>query len=152
LFPGKPALFAAVVDAHRHSMLALPVDDNSMPLESTLEQIFQIDIDPVVERERMSLLRLVAQEARQYPELEAMLRRYGIDRSRTELAKWLAAQHRRGRIRIENAERTAQILMDMIFGPLAFSIDNSAAKQEARQRRIHIRRCIAIFLNGVAAG
>ncbi|CAN5535835.1 TetR/AcrR family transcriptional regulator [soil metagenome] len=150
LFPGKTALFAAVVDAHRHSMLALPGNYDSMPADTALEQIFQIDIDPVVERERMSLLRLVTQEARQYPELEALLRSHGIDRSRTELAKWLSTQHRRGQILIDNAERTAQILMDMIFGPLTFGVDDGMKKQTAAQRRSHVRRCIAIFLNGVA--
>jgi AcrR family transcriptional regulator len=151
LFPGKPALFAAVVDAHRHSMLALPGDYNAMPLDEALLKIFHFDIDAAVERERIALLQMVVHEARQFPELEAILRQYGAERSRDELAKWLIAQHRRGRIRIDNGRRTAQILMDMIFGAVVPKIGDSVVLQQAAQRRKHVRQCIAIFLNGVAA-
>ena len=73
LFPGKAALFAAVVEAHRYSMLALPGDYDALPLEQALAQIFQIDIDPKLDEDRMALLRLVTLETRQHPELEEMM-------------------------------------------------------------------------------
>lgn len=151
LFPGKSALFAAVVDAHRHSMLALPGDYDAMPLERALEQIFQIDIDPKLDAERMALLRLVTLESRQHPELEEMLWLYGADRARTELTKWLARQHDRGLLRLDDAESGAHILMDMIFGPVVPKPGGSMLSPVNPKRRAHIRTCVAIFLNGVKA-
>ncbi|UZE49924.1 TetR/AcrR family transcriptional regulator [Rhodopseudomonas sp. P2A-2r] len=149
LFPGKSALFAAVVDAHRHSMLALPGDYDALPLEQALQQIFQIDIDPKLDAERMALLRLVMLEAQQYPELAEILWLYGADRSRAELAKWLTRQRDRGLIQFDDAESGARILMDMIFGALVLKSGEISTGSLNPKRRPHIQTCISIFLNGV---
>lgn len=152
LFPGKPALFAAVVDAHRHSMLALPGDYDSLPLDQALQQIFQIDIDPQVERDSMALLRLVTLESQQHPELEEMLWLYGADRSRAELAKWLIRQRKRGLIRIDDGDSAARMLMDMMFGAVVLRTGGKSAGPSATyRRRDHIRRCVSVFLNGIRA-
>lgn len=149
LFPGKAALFAAVVDAHRHSMLALPGDYDELPLDQALQQIFQIDIDPKLDNDRIALLRLVMLESRQHPELEEMLWRYGADRSRAELAKWLTRQRDRGLIRFDDPESAARILMDMIFGALALKAGEPSAGPSSPERRAYIKTCVSIFLNGV---
>ena len=149
LFPGKAALFAAVVDAHRHSMLALPGDYDAMPLEQALQQIFQIDIDLKLDRERMALLRLVTLESQQHPELKEMLWRYGVDKSRADLAKWLARQRDRGLIQFDDAASGARILMDMMFGAMVLKGGESSAMPSSQKRRTHIQRCVSIFLNGV---
>jgi AcrR family transcriptional regulator len=150
LFPGKAALFAAVVDAHRHSMLALPGDYDAMPLEQALQQIFQIDIDPKLDSDRLALLRLVMLESQQYPELEEMLVLYGADRSRAELAKWLGRQHDRGLIQLADADSGARILMGMIFGAAVLRASEGLANPSSPKRN-HIEACVAIFLNGVSA-
>ncbi|KIZ32676.1 TetR/AcrR family transcriptional regulator, partial [Rhodopseudomonas palustris] len=120
LFPGKPALFAAIVDVHRHSMLALPGDYDGLPLDRALERIFQIDIDPEADRQRVALLRLVLLEAHQSPELGDIVRRHGADKSRAELADWLAARAKTEAMVIDHFDSAARILMDMIFGAVAF--------------------------------
>ena len=148
LFPGKAALFAAVVEAHRYSMLALPGDYDALPLEQALAQIFQIDIDPKLEEDRMALLRLVTLETRQHPELEEMLLLYGADRSRVELATWLARQRDRGLIQLDDAESGAHILMGMMFGALVLKAGDPSARPSS-PKRAHIETCISIFLNGV---
>ena len=148
-FPGKHALFAAIVDSHRQSMLALPGDYGGLPLQQTLEKIFKIDIDAQADQERAALLRLVMMESQQYPELENMLRRHGADRSRAELANWLAEQARRGRIAIDDADSTAHILMDMIFGAVVLKHNQQFTWPSAKKRQAHIRRCVSIFLAGV---
>jgi TetR/AcrR family transcriptional repressor of mexJK operon len=149
LFPGKAALFAAVVDAHRHSMLALPGDYDAMPLEQALQQIFQIDIDQRLDRERMAFLRLVTLESQQHPELEEMLWRYGVDKSRADLAKWLTRQRDRGLIHFDDAKSGARILMDMMFGAFVLKGGKNSAIPSGQKRRTHIQRCVSIFLNGV---
>ncbi len=116
-FPGKPALFAAIVESHRHSMLALPGDYGDMPLARALETIFRIDIDAKADKERVALLRFIMVESRQFPELEQILRRHGADPARAELAQWLAARARQKQITIDDAGSTALILMDMILAP-----------------------------------
>ena len=148
LFPGKAALFAAVVEAHRYSMLALPGDYDALPLEQALAQIFQIDIDPKLDEDRMALLRLVTLETRQHPELEEMLLLYGADRSRVELAMWLARQRDRGLIQLDDAESGAHILMGMMFGALVLKAGDPSARPSS-PKRAHIETCISIFLNGV---
>ena len=148
LFPGKAALFAAVVEAHRYSMLALPGDYDALPLEQALAQIFQIDIDPKLDEDRIALLRLVTLETRQHPELEEMLLLYGADRSRVELATWLARTRDRGLIQLDDAESGARILMGMMFGALVLKAGDPSARPSS-PKRTHIETCISIFLNGV---
>jgi len=88
-------------------------------------------------------------ESQQFPELEKTLLRRGADKSRGELAQWLAAQARAGRIAIDDADSAAHILMNMIFSIAGPNSRRQLAWPDARKRRDHIRRCVAIFLGGV---
>lgn len=151
LFPGKPALFSAVVDAHRYSMLALPGDYDTVPIEQALQQIFRIDIDPQSERDNLALLRLVMLESQQHPELEELLFRYGADKARADLSKWLKARCKRDRIDIGDVDSVTHILLDMIFGPMVLKLDAVVARRRPQQRQDHVRRCISIFLYGISA-
>lgn len=149
-FAGKAALFAAVVDEHRQSMLALPGDYDHLPLADALAAIFLINIDPAAERARAALIDVVLREAGTHPELHEAMLRNGIERSRDELADWLTRQAERGRLEIDSPLDYAGILMDMIFGP-SFRVLTPAADEAslAALRRDHIRRCIDVFLYGV---
>jgi len=151
LFPGKPALFAAVVEAHRYSMLALQGDYDAMPLEQALQQIFRIDLDPKIERDNLALLRLVMLESQQHPELEQMLLEYGANKARADLAKWLKARRKKDAVEIDDADGAAHILLDMVFGPMVLKLDDAAKRRKTQQRQDHIRRCISIFLYGISA-
>src|ERR1700692_529180 len=59
LFPGKSALFVAVVAALSQKCLDLPRDDDDLPLADSLARIFMVDISEEAERERVEILRLV---------------------------------------------------------------------------------------------
>lgn len=148
LFPGKLDLFVAVVEAHRRSMLALPGEYEGWPLERALEQIFRIDISPAEEQARTALIRLVVEEVRQFPELGEVLRRHGGDRSRAELAAWLAARHEGGLLVIDDANAMARMLMDMIFGAVLSKATGDLEWPGGDARRAHVRRCIRVFLHG----
>ena len=151
LFPGKPALFAAVVEAHRYSMLALQGDYDAMPLEQALQQIFRIDLDPKIERDNLALLRLVMLESQQHPELEKILLRYGAHKARADLSKWLKARRKKDAIEIDDTDGVAHILLDMVFGPMVLKLDDAATRRKPQQRKEHIRRCISILLYGIGA-
>ena len=150
LFPGKPALFAAVIEAHRYSMLAIRGDYDAMPIEQALQQIFRIDLDPKIESDNLAILRLVVLESQQHPELEEMLLRYGAEKARADLSKWLKARRKKGLIDIDDADGVAHILLDMVFGPMVLKLDDVAKRRKPQQRKDHIRRCISIFLFGIA--
>jgi len=149
LFPNKTEIFGAIVDDHRHSMLALPGDYGDLPLEEAIARIFLIDIDEDAHRKRMEVVRLVMVEGYQFPELHALLRERGGDTSRAMLSEWLEAQGRRGRVDIECADTTARMLMDIMFGALMPKGGKGSEWPGGDDRRTHLRRSIRIFVNGI---
>jgi len=149
LFPSKAAIFGAIVDDHRHSMLALPGDYDDLPLEEAIGRIFLVDIDEETHRKRIEVLRLVIVEGRQFPELAALLHEHGGDKSLTMLTQWLEAQARRGRIEIEDAGSTAKMLMDVMFGAIAMQGVEGLQWPGGDDWRLHLRRSIRIFVNGL---
>jgi AcrR family transcriptional regulator len=149
LFDGKTALFAAMVDAHAETMLALPGDYDGLPLVEALEAIFRLDIEPGQERERLALLRLFLLDARQFPELGALLRERGGDRSLALLGGWLERQRQNGGIEIDDATIGARMLLDMIFGAIVLKSGEEPEWPAGGDRRTYLRRCIRVFINGV---
>lgn len=150
LFAGKSELFAAIVRMHRPSMLDLPGNYEGVPAGEALERIFQVDLDPAAEMERLALLRLVHVESAQYPELREIMTREGAVASHADLAAWLAARTAAGELAVDDARVCARILMDMIFGALAMNGPDFPETLVGRDRARHLRRCISIFLHGVA--
>jgi AcrR family transcriptional regulator len=149
LFPNKAEVFGAIVDDHRQSMLALPGDYDDLSLEEAIGRIFLVDIDEETHRKRIEVLRLVIVEGRQFPELTALLHEHGGDKSLTMLTQWLEAQARRGRIDIEDAATTAKMLMDVMFGAIAMQGAEGLQSPGGDNWRLHLRRSIRIFVNGV---
>ena len=99
--------------------------------------------------QRIEVLRLVIVEGRQFPELTALLHEHGGDKSLTMLTQWLEAQARRGRIDIEDAATTAKMLMDVMFGAIAMQGVEGLQWPGGEELRMHLRRSIRIFVNGV---
>lgn len=150
-FPNKIDILGAVIDDHRQSMLALPGDYDDLPIDVALGKIFRIDIDDSANRERMALIRLIVVEAEQFPELHDLLRERGAERSRRELADWLGAQARRGRIAVPNADDAAKALMDLMFGAVALKSKGEPQWPSRKERKRYLGNCIAMFTNGIVA-
>lgn len=149
LFPGKGALFTAVVEAHRQSMLDIGPDYHDLPLAEALEKIFRIDISPEADRERMALIKLVLTEAPLFPELGAIAEQYGREKSLAELSAWLRDNHECRKIVVDDTGWMASMLIDMIFGPTFSKIERDFEWPAHTERQAHIRRCINVFLNGI---
>ena len=149
LFPGKAALFSAVIEAGRQNWLALPRDYAGLPLEEALAQIFRADISPEMDEERLGIIRLVIMETGHFPELGEILRQYGADASRQLLAGWLEAQNARGVLGLDDAGMAARMLMDMVFGAIIIKSAGDLTWPGVPDRAAHVRRCIAVFLNGI---
>ncbi|WP_018700357.1 TetR/AcrR family transcriptional regulator [Amorphus coralli] len=150
LFPSKSELFASLIRAHRSCLLALPGDYDDMPIDRALERILRADLAPSEERQRHAILRLVRVESAQHPELGDILVREGGDQMRSALAAWLAGRAADGSIRLEEPEVAAHILLDMVFGTMVIRGPDDPLVPKGRDRAAHVRRCIAIFLHGVA--
>lgn len=151
-FPSKSALFAAVIDTHRQSVLALPGDYDDMGLDEALATIFRTDIDATAYDERMLLFSVIAAEANQYPEVEEVIHTYGAEPARAHLSAWIGREIARGRLRSEDdPDALADILLDMIFGPFeAHRSRRCECNDDAAVRRARVLRAIRIFLGGVA--
>lgn len=149
LFPSKLAIFAAVVDAHRNVLAAVPEVDGVQPLDLVLENIFRADLDPDIGLKLAAFLHCAIADSVRYPEVGEILRIHGGDRTRAELANWLRRHAAAGRIAIVDAEAMAQILMDMVFGAVMLKAPGDLEWCGGRDRAAHIRRCISVFLHGV---
>ncbi|MFN7102444.1 MAG: TetR/AcrR family transcriptional regulator [Pseudorhizobium sp.] len=151
-FPGKTELLEAVITLHRTSMLALPGDYDEMPLTTALEKIFVVDIDEEGDAERAAFLRLIIVEAAQYPEIGELMGRLGADTARAMLAAWLQRQKSRGRLDVDDVGAGAQMLMDMVFGAVVTKKGHGPEWPGLEDRKAYLRRCIRIFVHGVATG
>lgn len=149
LFPGKTDLFAGMVDTHRHMMLSFPEHDLNRSIEEQLEQVFLVDVDPELERQRVGFLQLAMIETRQFPELGAIVRSHGADRTKTHLAEWLAKAEELEMIRVVDAHAAASILMDMMFGAVALKTGSGTEWPGHGDRRAYMRQCIRYFVNGI---
>ena len=149
LFPNKIELLGAVIDDHRLSMLALPGDYDDLPLEEAIARIFLVDIDEEAHRRRIALVRLAIVESHQFPELFVLFRERGGDKSQAMLIEWLEAQAQRGRIAIEDASATAQMLMDVMLGVVVRHSAEAPERPRGDARRVYLRHAIRIFVNGV---
>ena len=151
LFPSKEDLFAAIVETHRQTMLALPGDYDGLPLTDALERIFKIDLNEKQERDRQAFIRMTLQEACRHPDLETLFLRHGPEKALSLLSDWFAHQSDAGRIVIGDPGTTARMLMDMIFGAVVLKPVQDFEWPSLEKRRDYIRRCIDIFINGIRA-
>lgn len=150
LFAGKFALFAAVVELNRPRWLNMQVPDN-LPLQTTLEMFFRIDLSDEEEQERICFLEMTLAEGRLYPELSEVLKKCGAEEAHRALADWIQCQADKGRIRLEvDALSTAHMLADMIFGSSLRQTIETVEWRRGEDRRKHISAVIRVFLNGIA--
>jgi AcrR family transcriptional regulator len=149
LFPGKCALFTAVIEAHRQNMLDIREAYHDLPLPEALENIFRINISPEDDRERVALIQLVLTEATHFPELVTITQQYGREKSLAELSAWLRYHRERGEIMIDDTDCAASMLIDMILGPIFSKTAKDFEWPGHMERQTYIRRCIDVFLNGV---
>lgn len=149
LFPAKTDLFGAMVADHRRTMLALPRPDDDLSPAEALAEIFHLDIDENENRERLAFIRLATADADRFPEIGEAITLEGAEPARRLLAGWLARQQERGALRPFPPETASRMLMDMVFAVLVkrYPGDQLLTREE---RIAHARRCIDVFLNGLA--
>ncbi|MBO9187044.1 TetR/AcrR family transcriptional regulator [Rhizobium sp. K1/93] len=149
VFTDKTAMFAEVIRNEGAIFLDLPRPSREqLPLLDTLVRIFRLDIDEAAELRREALLHLIMRESLQFPELSDYLYDNGIIRAREDLIEWLRSQNEADRLTIEDPAVCSGMLMDIVFGALLPRRRLKAAA-DRELRKLHIKKRLEIFLNGV---
>ncbi len=149
LYPSKTDLFSAIIKGQKGQFFRLPPPEQALSVADALAFMFGMDDTRADWEETEAVLRTVVREAGACPELKEIVRRDASLVSVGELASWLAMKRDAGEVTIDDPEAYAWILMDMIFGDLTRTLPDDTLSSQREARRSHIRRCIAIFLNGI---
>lgn len=151
LFPNKAALFEAMVadrlDRELSDVQLRGIDhaDIEEGLRAALLACADIALDPDV----VALQRIVLQESASFPDLAAAFYRNGIARTAAALARWLRVQVKRERIRLDNAEEAAGMLIGMIASaPQRAAIYGGLPLPSRREIERRIHTAAALFLDG----
>lgn len=146
-FANKQALFAAVVEAHRRSMLALPGDYDRLPIAEALAAIARLDIGAEEDRERHALFEMAFHESVAHPELRQAILVHGVEPAHHDLTLWLERRAVAERWEIDDPADLARIFMDLVFGAGRPPRPGEVEPPEARRRRL--ARSIDVFLKGI---
>jgi AcrR family transcriptional regulator len=154
LFPNKAALFESMV-ANRLDRLALDInlragDDGD--IETALNAALMVCATLSLDAEAVSLQRIVLQEAGQFSDLAATFYRNGVTRLIKALADWLRTQIRRGKLKLDDPDEAAGILIGMVASaPQRAAIYGGVPLPSASQIERRVRYCTALFLKGCGA-
>jgi AcrR family transcriptional regulator len=148
LFASKQTVMKAIIEDHRAQIFGLPGNYDALPLEEAFAEIFRIDVDGDDDLQRWAVLRAIKAEAAKSEELLAIIRANTADLIPSMLAQWIAEQAGRGRIAVPDPARAAKILLDMVFGCVFDKNGRLCEWPNAEDRRVYMRECISIFVNG----
>jgi AcrR family transcriptional regulator len=148
LFPSKQAVMKAVIEDHRAQIFGLPGDYEGMPLEEALGLIFRIDVQGEDDIQRWAVLRAIKAGASKSDELLAIIKANTADLIPHMLAAWLSEQEAQGRLKMRDPSMAAKILLDMVFGCVFDKSGRLCEWPEPEDRRIYMRECIRIFVDG----
>jgi len=150
LFPGKFELFRSLVEAHRATMVHFPDGIETQPLDHALAEIFRVDLDEAEDEARRRFVIRAVEEARQVPEIGAILHEHGGEQTRGLLAEWLGKWTTHFPDRLANPFAAASILTDMMFGAVVRRQLDPRYWPGGDDRRAYLRECIRCFVNGAA--
>ncbi len=151
LIPNKAALFEAMV-SHRLDGLLLDVNlqaaddvDFETALNAAALACANLSLDPEV----VALQRTVLQEANQFSDLAATFYRNGIARLIAALAGWLRVQIERGKIKLDDPDEAAGMLIGMVASaPQRAAIYGGVPLPSRCQIERRVKTCVSLFLRG----
>ncbi len=150
-YASKDELFADVVLQKRHLILDPPgPDEGPAAFIDRLACLFRLNISEVESAERLALLDFITREAATSPQLTEYLYERRIIQTREILIDWLLVERAQGRVRFDDVQLLASLLMNVVFGTLqprrrrAFGL---ALSEQAAQ----VLKALDIVLTGLAA-
>lgn len=148
-FPSKLALFRALVQEHRGSMVAFPPGLDGLSLEAALLKVFRVELDPAEDFRRLLFVQRTLADARTVPELGDILQSEGGEQAKRLLAEWLKERKAREPIGAADPYHLATMLMDLVFGALALKSATTPYWPGGSDRKSYLRECIRFFVNGI---
>ena len=149
-YTSKDELFADVVLQKRHLILDPPGPDEGPAIFlDRLACLFRLNISEEESRERLALLDLITREAATSPQLTEYLYERRIIQTREVLIDWLLVERRHGRIRFDDVQLVASLLMNVVFGILQPRRRRGFGLALSEQAP-HVLRSLEIVLTGLA--
>jgi AcrR family transcriptional regulator len=154
-FGGKRGLFEAMIDRRVFDLTAQMQVELAAhaPLREGLHRIGMTFLGKVMSPDSLDVLRLVAGQAKKFPELAGGYGRQGIDRVRGALAAYLKDRAEAGEITVRDFDAAAAVFFDLLRGRMQLRaiMDVSYAPSESEIRDT-VDRAVKVFLGGVEAG
>ncbi|MGE0153566.1 MAG: TetR/AcrR family transcriptional regulator [Reyranellaceae bacterium] len=153
-FGSKSTLFQAIVEQICDDLMAtvnVDTSPESAPA-AVLGDFARRFVTLMVAPTSIGLFRLLAADAHRFPDLAEAVFRSGPDRVVADLARYLEAQHRSGRLAVEDAKLSAESFIGSLRGNLEikalFSAQRSLSALNADKARLerYSRHCIDRFL------
>ncbi len=116
-FPGKEALFAAVIDEVVGEIVRpLPdIDALSLGVRETLLLVAEQHMTTVLSERHIALIRLVAAESVRFPEIGRAYYEHGPARGHQKLERYFARQHRLRTLDVADARQAADYFWGMLL-------------------------------------
>ena len=154
LVPNKAALFESMV-SDRLDRLSLDITlsaADDVDIETALHAALMVCAEVSLDAEVVALQRFVLQEANQFSDLATTFYRNGVTRLIAALADWLRIQIRRGRLKLDDSDEAAGILIGMVASaPQRAAIYGGVRLPSRSQIERRVRSCAALFLKGCGA-
>ncbi|MGO8913514.1 MAG: TetR/AcrR family transcriptional regulator [Bradyrhizobium sp.] len=154
LIPNKAALFEAMV-ADRLDRFRLDVNlhaADEKDIATSLTAALTICANLTLDEEVVGFQRMVLQEAGQFSDLAATFYRNGIARTVAALADWLRIQVKRGRLKLDDPDEAAGILIGMVASaPQRAAIYGGVPLPSRSEIERRVRTCANLFLRGCSA-
>lgn len=154
LFPGKAALFEAMVADRLDRLLAdvhLRAEEH-VDIEEGLRAALLACADLALDPEVVALQRMVLQEQAAFPDLAVAFYRNGIVRVAAALARWLRAQVKRKLIVLDDIDEAAGMLIGMVASaPQRAAIYGGLPLPARKDIERRVRTAAALFLDGCRA-
>ncbi len=116
-FPGKEALFVAVIDEVVGEIVRpLPdIDALSLGVRETLLFVARQHMETVLSERHIALVRLVASESVRFPAIGRAYYEHGPARGHAKLEQYFSRQHRLGTLNLPDARRAADHFWGMLL-------------------------------------
>lgn len=151
LMPNKAALFEGMVSERLDRFLSdvnlSSADDTD--IEEALAAALQACANLTLDAEVVALQRMVLQEGGKFSELAATLYTNGIARTAAALGDWLRGQIERGRLRLDNADEAAGMLIGMVASaPQRAAVYGGLPLPSREAIEARVKTCARLFLYG----
>jgi TetR/AcrR family transcriptional repressor of mexJK operon len=149
-YPSKAELFAAVIAAHGDSsgMDFDPAELAGLPVAEALGTIAERFVEFTCQPEAVRLQLVYESEGSQLPEVVAAFERSGPEHDISVVEQYLAAKVRLGELALEDPRFAAGYFLNAVKGTPSGTSLSPYAGLTPGQRRTHIRRIVALFLDG----